>query len=284
MQVVQLTRETDVYGFTQEFLLSSDLHIGHADFDYDLFKKEFDEAKEKKARIFINGDVFDSILPKDMKRYRKSGDKYFQVDSVLNKQVEEAYKLLKPYGHLIDVIGIGNHETSVVNHNAFDPVSGLISLLRCDGFKQIQHGGYEGFIVISLLRKNKNNDKAKSNRYVIFYNHGQGGKAEVTAGAIDLNRRIYVRADLIWLGHKHNKVQMHLPCEIGIDQYGNIYEKTKRGIITGAYVKNFRTYDIEQTGYQSSFSEEKQRTPQAKGGAFLSLRQLDIGIEDRISF
>lgn len=277
MQVTRIDIKYKAFG-EYYFYLASDLHFGNQSFYSDMYTKEFDEAKRLNARIFLNGDIFDLIGVKDMKRYRKSGDKYPGVDAIINKQIAEGAEILSPYAELLEMVGAGNHESAYVSYNSYDPISGLISILQYKTGRVIRHGGYEGFIVLHF----EHVDGGGVSRYIIYYNHGQGGAAEVTGGAIDLNRRTYVRADLIWLGHKHAKTFRELPSEIGLDRNNNVYEKQKRGIITGSFIRNLHMSNPDETGYQSDYATERCRVPQANGGAILRITQHAGEIEGKL--
>jgi UDP-2,3-diacylglucosamine pyrophosphatase LpxH len=43
---------------TQEYLLISDIHLDNPKCRRDLLKRHLDQAMEKKAPVFINGDLF----------------------------------------------------------------------------------------------------------------------------------------------------------------------------------------------------------------------------------
>jgi hypothetical protein len=261
--------------------LCSDLHCESLAFDKRFLIEELDEAATKDARIFINGDVFDLIIPGDHKRYRKHGDPFDNRDDYVNEAVQRAYELLKPYAAQIDMIGSGNHEVEYMKRSGYDPISGLITLLQKDSGHPIRHGAYEGFIVLNFAQGENLNESVR--KYTIYYNHGQGtGATEVTFGVIDLQRRSYIRADLIWLGHKHKRNGLVLPTEIGVDREGNIYEKERKGVITGTYLKTFIQYDASKDGYRDGYGAEKMRTPQLKGGVMLTIKPKVSGAVGRL--
>lgn len=264
--------------------LASDLHVDHAGFDHPRMKADFDEAVAADARIYIAGDVFDAILPADKKRFTASGQRE-RRDDVVNAMVDRAVEVLAPYADHIDMIAIGNHETSLIKHNGVDPVSLLLRDLNrvrkpetVERWGRIRHGGYQGFLRLRFERDGGANVKT----YTIFYNHGQGGSAEVTKGGIDLARRSYISADLVWMGHKHTKIAELMDPEVGLDQANRLYVREKRGIITGCYIKPYSQYDIEADGYRLSFGAERMRVPQAQGGAMLRVDVSRDGIEGRL--
>lgn len=267
------------------FFLTSDNHFGHTGQDKELLKKEFDEAKKRKARILINGDSLDLILSGDRKRYHPSGDKY-GTDNNTNMIIDEAFNFYSDYFDLIEMIGTGNHEVSVSKFHQFDPIQQLIySLNKKHSNKKnsgIVHGQYSGFIILNF-------HYGKSGRvknFVIYYNHGQGGTAEISKGTIDLNRHMTrVQSDVVWIGHKHTKVVLPSESIMGVDmKTGSIYSKDRYGIVTGSYLERFGQYDAQKKGYKINYGEEKMRTLQAQGGVFMKItvdnnNDLDIKFE-----
>jgi predicted phosphodiesterase len=265
------------------FLLVSDLHIDSPGFDKKLALEYFDEAVEKQARIFINGDTVSVILKNDKKRYMKSVDKY-RNDNALNEITEEAIEFLKPYVNYIDVIGVGNHEVSIMKYHDYDIIRQVVMSLnkmRDKNLEPIRQGGYQGFIRLNFWHDGKSEKSAKR-YYDIFYNHGQGGQAEITKGMIDIARREYIDADLIWLGHKHKFIQDNDMPLIWLDREGRIRTKHRRGLITGSFKSDLRAYDIEEEGYKSSFGLEKMRTLESKGAAFLKINISGGNLKSRI--
>jgi hypothetical protein len=176
--------------------------------------------------------------------------------------------MLVPYVDLIDVIGLGNHETSTLKYQDFDLVDMLITLLnerRNTSLQPICHGGYTGFIRFVYTRNGGHGRK-----FDVFYNHGQGGNAEVTDGIIDLKRYCsWVSSDLIWLGHKHKRLAVELPVQMSVSSKNNLTFRRRYGVITGCYEKIADVYDIKKEGYKLNFGEERQRMPQAQHGVML---------------
>lgn len=247
--------------------LFSDIHLEAADHDSKLFHSDMQEAVKLDARILINGDLCDLILPTDRKRFT-SGKHAKKVDAILTYTAEMTAKALKPYADYIDVIGVGNHETAVLKYHHDDIVLRVITLLqqwRSKTLQPIHHGGYKGY---TRYRFSDNGGRVRT--YDILRFHGAGSAAEVTKGMIDFNRlRQTYRADLYWVGHKHTHIADHGMCEIGLNREGEIVKRDQKGVITAGYMKSVTTDDYSD-GYVLSYSETK-RTPQAQGCAFLRL-------------
>jgi hypothetical protein len=255
------------------FFFTSDNHFGHTGQDRELLQQEFDLAKERKARILVNGDSLDLILSGDKKRYHPSGDKY-GTDNNTNMIIDEAFDFYSEYFPYIDMIGTGNHEVSVSKFHQFDPIQQLIYSLNKKHSKKhkghgIQHGQYSGFVVLNFHY----GKHGASRNFIVYYNHGQGGTAEISKGAIDLNRHLTrTQCDLVWIGHKHTKLVLPSEGVMGVDPKTlAIWEKDRRAIITGAYLKRFSQYDAQKKGYRINYGEEKMRTLQAKGGIFMKV-------------
>ena len=249
------------------YFFCSDPHFGHTGQDKKLLKKEFDEAKKRNAKIFIGGDWGDFIMSGDMKRYHPSNDAY-GTDNNINMTINEAYDFFSEYVDNIVMIATGNHEVSVSKFHHFDATQQLIYSLNKEHGTQIIHGQYSGYIIINF-------SYGKSGcvrRFKIYYNHGQGGVAEISKGTIDLNRHMGTKiADLYWLQHKH--VKLILPSEhiLDIDKNGEIFSKERVGIITGSYQKIFNQYDAMKKGYKINYGEEKMRGLQGTGGIIMKI-------------
>lgn len=278
----------------QGFTLMSDTHIGAAHVDYDLIKKELERAEDNDDRIAINGDVFDMILAKDHKRFVPGvlHPRLARRNDIVNAAIEWAVELFLPYAHLIDVIGIGNHETAQERFHNTDVVRILIYELQKQLKKEykkhvIHYGGYGGFIDYRFRRKGENSRIAAGKRMIIHYYHGSGGSAPVTKGMIDFHRRSWVEADVIWLGHKHNRLSsgiQSLRCPV---RGSDLEIRDVRQVMTGAY---FQTYvsqsqaSLKKHGRQSHWAADMGFAPQMMGGARLEVsvigrdRQLEMKV------
>jgi hypothetical protein len=270
------TKTKDFY-----FLLASDVHKDSEGFDEKRFRQDMDEIVNKNGRVYINGDNVNAIVKSDSKRYVKSGDKYAN-DGILNSITEELTEFYSEWVDYIDVIGIGNHEATIIKYHDYDIIRQVIinlNKIRSKSLAPIRHGGYSGFIRLSFHCNKKDSHVLK---YDIFYNHGQGGNAEVTKGMISLQRRQYIISDLIWLGHTHTSIQDNDMHMVYLDKNANLCERARRGIITGTYKKPLRDYDIDKIGYLSSYGIERMRTPESSGGAILHIKYASGDIQSKI--
>ena len=250
----------------------SDTHIGAAHVDYALIEKELERAADKNDRILLNGDVFDMILAKDMKRFVPGvlHPRLTRRDDIVNAAIEWAVEIFGPYANLIDVIGIGNHEAVVSSRHSTDVARILIYELQKKVKKKdhvIHYGGYGGFVDYRFRGSGKR-------RMVIHYYHGSGGSAPVTKGMIDFHRRSWVEADVIWMGHKHNRLAsgvQTLRCPLHGD---DLEIRDVRQIMTGAYFKTYVSQSQESLrkhGRQSHWAADMGFAPQMMGGARLEV-------------
>lgn len=234
--------------------LLSDLHIEASDHDRELLVYDLESAKKLGARISINGDVFDSIMPSDRKRHHNRVNN-IESDDIINRSVKIAHQVLKPYADLIDVISPGNHERSVLKYHHVDIISMLIYALNCDrssGLPPIHQGSYRGYQQYVL-----NFEKGKaSNIFTIFRHHGKGGSAPVTGGALDLDRiRKDFDADLYWIGHKHTSIARKF-SRVSISGHGKVFVKQQRAAISPGYKSKITEMNPADDGDIVDFSEQ----------------------------
>lgn len=257
--------------------LLSDLHIGASDLSYRFLQDELREAQAYNDRILINGDVFDAIFPGDRKRF-VSGVAHSRIahrrDQV-NAIIDMAMEILSPYADLIDMIGVGNHDTAVEKYHNTDPVLLLIrelerTLPKKSGH-QIHYGGYCGFVRYNFQPVTNGDSRAAGQRlFDIFYHHGAGGAAPVTKGMIDANRKQWIIANVRWQGHKHNRwaaqtTLMQCPRDGDRPQILPVWD-----IFTGSYYETYHGQSqksVRANGRRSSYAADAGMHPQGKGGA-----------------
>ena len=122
---VPLTEKTD---WSQRMLLLADLHIDNPHSDLPLIKRTLEEARKTDARIYLFGDTFCAMQGKYDPRGSKADVRpEHQVNNYLDAIVEWTADILGPYADLIDIIGYGNHETSVLKRQESDLVQRLVA-------------------------------------------------------------------------------------------------------------------------------------------------------------
>jgi hypothetical protein len=256
------------------FALFSDLHADSSTFQRAAFKRDADKYAALGARFLFNGDLFDAILPSDRKRYTRGNDA-FTEDAQINQRIKFVYDLLLPYVDLIDFIGIGNHEASIVKYSGADLVAFLVrdlNLARDKKLPPIQRGGYQGFLRLIFSDSPKLNEHIRI--YDIYREHGKGGAAPVTKGTINIQRlHTTYLADLYWLGHSHTDITDKTAWTVYPDRSGKIVRKRKRSVITAGYQGSFEQRNLtEGEYYRNGFPEEKFLIPSGEGSALLHIR------------
>ena len=194
------------------------------------------------------------------------------------------------------MIGVGNHETSMIKYHGFDAVHLLIERLG----SHIVHGGYTGILKLPLdimyekkpkeekttKKKSKSKKRKPDNKepeyqrtgglvYRIWYHHGKGGNAPVTEGLIDFARASsYVHgADILWMGHKHRRY-VHEEPVIRCNSSHNaksIYPTAMWYVMSGCYSREGESQFDQQGYYRTSWAREKGMKPVGCGGVRISL-------------
>lgn len=196
-------------GKTYQYAVFSDLHIGSKEFDGASLKRDLEKCKDNDAKVIINGDTMDLILLQDLKR--ASASRIKPEEGQINQFIEEATEALIPYVAQLCIIGMGNHETSMIKHHGVDVLAWLIERLNREKKNgKIQEGHYQNFVRINFLDPKRGYKLGA--KYTIFMSHGIGGSAPVSKGMIDFNRIVVANdADLYLMGHKHNHLVSTMP-------------------------------------------------------------------------
>ena len=193
-----------------------------------------------------------------------------------------AVDIFGPYAELIDMIGSGNHETKVAKHSSIDLTSLLIDRLRAklprNSKHIIHHGGYAGFIDYRFSYKGSgtSSDETRGKRYVVSYYHGSGGNGGVNKGVGGFAKRMWVRCDLMWLGHLHCRTMNHaatMECpQSGIEPV----IKERRHIMTSAYGDIYHGQSqksIAKHGRRASWAADDQGfAPEGQGGCRVEVK------------
>lgn len=253
--------------------LVSDLHFGASSLDKQALKKDFDRMAALGCRIGVNGDVFDAILPSDVKRFdlRALDPELANMCTAkgwlpLEAAVDMAARFLAPYAHLIEFIGIGNHEGHVSKHHHMSLVPQLIAVLRERTGHSIQYGGWCGYWNIALELS------GRKSGFTIYRHHGAGGAAPATKGIIDFERMMAWQGDVdgLWIGHKHNRFAVINRKMTYDPRTQKSRERNVHCVMTGSYLD---TYGLEENT-KPSYAVGWNVSPQSKGGAIIELSQL----------
>jgi len=250
-----------------------DVHLGSINADERQVIEDMEDAREHGARILMPGDIFDLILPKDHRRYMASVliPQIRDRDDQINSLVQHGIQLMKPYADLIDMIGMGNHEYSILKYHSVDVtrllLDGLNEHLRQSGSEhRIAHGGYCGYVqytdVVAGYDASVRNQKVCM--FDVLYHHGGGSESPVTKGMIDISRkRVNWVYDLFIFGHKHNLFAA-ADVTISVTGRGNLCKRDTRSIQTGSYLKNYHVQTEDQAAVMA-YSEVSNMAPKPIG-------------------
>lgn len=187
------------------FLLSSDHHWDNPDSNRTMIQKHLQEAKQRKAKVFMFGDFFCAMQGKYDKRSDKKKIRTEHLTgNYLDSLVNTAAEWLMPYREQIAVIGQGNHETSIQGRHETNLIERLVEKLNPIGCEEkVYMGGYGGWIRLCFEHA------SGGHRYPINlkYYHGSGGGGPVTKGTIQSQRQAVFTpdADIIASGHVHEQ-------------------------------------------------------------------------------
>lgn len=145
----------------------SDLHDDATACAHDQLKAHMERRAALSNPVFLGiGDTGNWIMPGQDRRHTPSTplaelatrDDY--IDAAIALQVER-YK-----GYPWRMFGLGNHETSIINHHHTDPVRRL-----CDALN-VPWGGYSGHYIMRFYIEGESTPRCKA---TILYHHGAGG-------------------------------------------------------------------------------------------------------------
>jgi len=253
-----------------EVLLLSDIHWDNPKCNRKLLKDHLDMALKSNMRILINGDTICGMTGKNDRRGTKETlRKEFARDDHWNSICEGAIDFFKPYAHLIDLIGYGNHETAIIKHLEIDVLKFIVNGLNQNENINIQLGGYGGWVV---YRFNRPKSTTKS-VYRIKYFHGSGGGGPVTRGSINFNRMstMVENADMIWMGHVHEDMEITYTVE-------RLNSQNKVNLKDITMVRT-STYKEEYNEGKGGWHVERGASPKKLGGRILTIKP-EIILED----
>ena len=113
----------------------SDIHVDSPDCDIERLKRDLNWCKGEGRYIIIDGDLYDAILLKDMKR--AVNHLMEKEDNQINTKIKRVVELLKPYQDHILFIGRGNHEESILKHSGIDIIQMTVDLLNAGSSHKI---------------------------------------------------------------------------------------------------------------------------------------------------
>jgi len=247
---------------SSKILLISDPHWDNPKCNREKLKRDLDEAVKGNHRILINGDLF--CLMQGLYDPRKSKSDIrpeHNVSNYFDAIIEDAVEWFKPYAEHIDVIGYGNHETSILRRQETDILKRFVTILNHEAKpdQKVHVGGYGGWYVYQT------NYHGSKTSFKVKYFHGSGGGAPVTKGNIQHNRAATSihGADMIWMGHVHNDYE----TTYAVEYLDNQMQSKQKNIL----MVRTSTYKEEYGTGRMGWHVERGAPPKPIGGRWLEL-------------
>lgn len=192
----------------QWFLVRSDVHFDNPKSDRTMERRHLEQARERNARVFDFGDLFDAMQgPRDPRQDRNIIRTEEGRAAYFNTIIGEAVEFYAPYADLFAQMSPGNHETAPVRHYGFDLTRMLIDRLHDKTGHYIHQGPYAGFVAFKARF-----NQTKRARFVLSYTHGSGAGGPVTRGTIKGQRMsAEAEADMYYSGHTHEETMVNRP-------------------------------------------------------------------------
>lgn len=265
------------HNIEQWLFVASDIHWDNPKCDHSLLKQHLDEAVSLGARIILPGDTFCLMQGKNDRRGHKSAIRKHHVeDNYFDVVAEDAVEFFAPYAEHIDIIGIGNHENSILKHHEFDFLQGFVAkmnlhLEREGSDHRIAAGGYTGWYTLQFGMGMSSSDIKKGNTtgsisWTMHYDHGSDSNSRVTYGVIEKNRKMVMLdgIDCIVQGHNHNSYGVDV-IRLELDDRFRPRRKSVLLVRCGTYK------DAYQSGI-NGWEVEKGLGPKPIGGQFIYVR------------
>lgn len=253
------TEIASVVGWEQWVLLRSDAHHDNAYCDQDLERRHLADAVKRDAAIIDIGDLFCAMQGKwDKRSDTKQCRPEHREGRYLDALVSTAAEFYEPFAANFAVMGLGNHETSILKHHETHLTERLVERLNTSTGAGVRMGGFSGWIRFSFKRGAR---YQQSIRY--HYHHGYGGGGPVTRGVIQTNRMgIYLPdADIVHTGHTHDA--WLVPIE-------------RARMTQSDVLKLDRAYHVRTPGYKDEYRDgfggwhiERGAPPKPTGAAWL---------------
>lgn len=248
------------------------MHLGSYAVDWDKLREQLKECRKKKSRIIFPGDVFDAIMPSDPRSMASGLDpRLARKTNLIDASIDLAFKILKPYADLIDVIGDGNHEWQLNKRHSTNICARLVDKLNDACGTDITYGGILFYVLYVMKVRN---NTTRTFRVLCF--HGKGGESPTTKGIGDVARmrsKGYVY-DLYVTAHKHSSFATP---DIWTEPYiANTGEGRGRATICKALqVSTFKMGSLEQDVNSRDvppWEELRAFAPPVTGGNFVDVK------------
>lgn len=256
---------TYCHGDTVKIKAIADVHLGADGCDERAFRDFLARDDDDMTFIIIIGDLLDSIIASDLKRYRKSGDSTIG-DAILDEQIDRAHEILWPYRDRILGIGVGNHEDTILGRCATDLTARLCRRLDVPSL------GYSGLYQLKLIEPDKRGVAARGRKVTIRYHHGWTS-SRTAGGQLTSNVRDLVSwdADVFLYGHGHALHTYQIP-RLGISGK-SLVSRDLVVCLCGTFLKTYSS--------RSTYSERKGYPPVRIGAPVVHIRPTWRAVEMR---
>lgn len=214
----------------------SDLHVGSAEFDKELFDTYVQHVLAEPNRFcFFNGDLIDNAL-------KSSVSDIYKATMGPKEQILETVEILQPLvddNRIWGIVG-GNHENRTDREVGISPGEIIADKLRVP---------YFGMEVLIKIRFGKNKS-GRSGYYTLYVTHGFGGGRKKGGKINNLESlRNIVIADLYAMGHTHTQIVTNATVNEVSSRYDMINSRDVYFINSGAFLDRGDGYAV-QFGYE----------------------------------
>jgi hypothetical protein len=226
-------------------------------------QSHLEEAKRRGAGVLVNGDFFCLMQGKgDPRRSKEDIRPEHNNGRYLDSIVDTAVEWFTPYAEQLLVLGYGNHETSIIQHQETDILQRFATILNHTCKTDVQVGGYGGVVDFKMQY-----DPIHACDFIMHYYHGSGGGGPVTKGVIQ-DQRILASIegyDCTWQGHVHELYYHQNIVNRYVRNARTILQKPVHQVRTATYKEEW------QNGYMG-FHVERGRGPKPLGGYWMTLQ------------
>jgi len=180
-------------------------------------KSVLNRAVDEGARIIFNGDNFDLMQGRNDPRRTKTAMKPEYVGSYVNDIVSDAVDFFSKYAANIDIMALGNHETSFMRNCDVD-----VNKFVCDMMSTEDHRVYTGSIMGYLQLVFCDSNRHSGTRLVHFRHDGGAlGKRSKGILAYDILAGEHSNTDVFVTAHGHQMIHHETKSEV-VDKGGNV--------------------------------------------------------------
>ena len=265
-------------------LVRSDAHHDSTHCDREMERRHLEQAAERGAAVVDIGDLFDAMQGRNDPR-RATGGKRSDIAerAYFDAITDDAVDFYAPFAHCIALIGIGNHESKIEQHNDIDLTANLTARLTERTGHKVCKGGYGGWVILELQYRSAPGEcSGKRIPYKIRYHHGSGKGAMMTFGALDSRRMAswLTNADMVLTGHTHDHMTVPIARETIYGVNGRWEHRRDEMLFIRC-----GTYKDEHGDGHSGFAVEKNIGPKPSGAVWLkfTVHRERVGPRERLS-